>query len=348
MSHHLDSPASRRDPRLNVPDLYVFDGHVGTTLVMTVNSSLAGPDRPRGFHPEARYEFRVRLDGEDREALTYRFAFGPADDDGVQDVLLEQLTGADAGDDGARARVLAEGRTEDVVPVAGGGRMWAGAAADPFYLDLHQLAHIVEGLQEEKPIDLAGWDADEAANSFAGARVEAIVLEIPDTDGSELAEGRRIGVWATAELATDAGGWRRINRAAIPMMWPLLRARGGDDDSEEYARDTLAHPSEDGANDTERLVAMVTAAARFSGTADPEAHARAVADRLLPDVLPYTVGTPAAFGAAAMNGRALADDAPPVMYRLLTDADLPSGLRPASAAETRQDEFPYVVPTAGR
>jgi hypothetical protein len=26
VSHHLDSPASRRDPRLNVTDIYAFDG----------------------------------------------------------------------------------------------------------------------------------------------------------------------------------------------------------------------------------------------------------------------------------------------------------------------------------
>ena len=226
--------------------------------------------------------------------------------------------------------------------------MWVGSAADPFYLDLHELAHIVEGLQEEKPIDLAGWNEDEAVNSFAGSRVEAIVLEIPVPGAEELVPGRRIGVWAVAELATDAGGWRRINRAAIPMMWPLLRARGGADESEEYARDTLAHPSQDPANDRDRLVSMVAAAARFAGTPDADAHARAVADRLLPDVLPYTVGTPAEFGLASMNGRALADDAPAVMYRLLTDSAIPSGLRPSSAAETRQDAFPYVVPAAER
>jgi hypothetical protein len=54
MSHHLDSPASRRDPRLNVTDLYLFDGQTGTVLVMVVNTSLAGPHRVPGFHPEGR------------------------------------------------------------------------------------------------------------------------------------------------------------------------------------------------------------------------------------------------------------------------------------------------------
>src|SRR5580693_2474371 len=58
MSHHLDSPASRRDPRLNVTDVYAFDSNDATVLAMIVNSSLAGPERVAGFHPEGRYEFK--------------------------------------------------------------------------------------------------------------------------------------------------------------------------------------------------------------------------------------------------------------------------------------------------
>jgi len=42
VSHHLDSPASRQDPRLNLTDLYLFDGQTGTVLVMVMNTSLAG------------------------------------------------------------------------------------------------------------------------------------------------------------------------------------------------------------------------------------------------------------------------------------------------------------------
>jgi hypothetical protein len=59
VSHHLDSPASRRDPRLNVTDVYAFDGNDATVLTMIVNSSLAGAGRPAGFHPEGRYEFKI-------------------------------------------------------------------------------------------------------------------------------------------------------------------------------------------------------------------------------------------------------------------------------------------------
>ena len=70
MSHHLDSPESRRDPRLNLTDLYVFDGAAGTAFVMVTNTSLAGAERLAGFHPEGRYEFKVHVDGQPTETPT--------------------------------------------------------------------------------------------------------------------------------------------------------------------------------------------------------------------------------------------------------------------------------------
>lgn len=346
MSHHLDSPASRRDPRLNLTDLYVFGGETGTVLTLAVNTSLAGADRVPGFHPEARYEFRVHLDGSPQESLTYRVAFGERDGTGFQAITLFRLTGEDARGDGAAGTEVAAGRTGETVAGPGGLRLWAGAAADPFYLDLHQLAHIVEGLQSAEPIELGEWAAADAASTFAGSDVHAIVLEIPRTDAT-LTAGRDIDVWATTKLATDAGGWRQLNRTAIPMVWPLFRAFGDSDDSAEYAADTTGHPAGDRARDGARIAELVAAASRFTGTADPQAYGRLVAERLLPDLLPYRVGTPAAFSFAGANGRALADNAPEVVYGLITNSAFPTGLTSAAAAETRQEHFPYVVPSAG-
>ena len=342
MSHHLDSPASRRDPRLNVTDVYVFDATDATVMAMMVNSSLAGADRTPGFHPEGRYEFKIHLDGSATEQLTYRFSFSSADGSGAQRVSVDRLDGADASDDRAPGARIADGTTG--TPVTGSGvRLWAGAAADPFYLDLHHLVHILEGLQSEQPIDNGEWTSAQAASSFTGSQISAIVLEIPHED-AELRPGCQIGVWAAAKLATDAGGWRQINRAGIPMVWPLFRAIGGDDESVAYTRDTAAQPADDPDNDSDRIASFVSACVRRTGISDPDEYGRAVAARLLPDVLPYQVGTAAAFTFAGFNGRGLADNAPEVMYGLVTNSAVPTGLLAASAAETRQNEFPHVVP----
>lgn len=63
MSHHLDSPIARQDIRLDIADLYVFRGEVGTASTP-------------GFHLEDMYEFKIDLDSDVVENLTYRVTFG--------------------------------------------------------------------------------------------------------------------------------------------------------------------------------------------------------------------------------------------------------------------------------
>ena len=99
MSHHLDSPQARADVRLDITDYYVFRGQTGTVFAVNVDPSIAGPDAPRGFHPEARYEVCIDADHDQIPELTYRLAFGPADQAGRQAVELRRLTGQDADGD---------------------------------------------------------------------------------------------------------------------------------------------------------------------------------------------------------------------------------------------------------
>jgi hypothetical protein len=74
MSHHLDSPLARQDVRLDFTDLYLFRGEVGTVFVVNLCHSIAEPIATPGFHPEGMYEFKIDLDGDAIEDLTYRFA----------------------------------------------------------------------------------------------------------------------------------------------------------------------------------------------------------------------------------------------------------------------------------
>ena len=51
----------------------------------------------------------------------------------------------------------------------------------------------------------------------------------------------------------------------------------------------------------------------------------AVARQLLPDVLPYVIGTPATYSFAGFNGRTLADNAPETMMSLVSGTAVPPG-----------------------
>ena len=82
MSHHLDSPIARQDIRLDITDLYVFRGETGTVFVINVCHSIFGPIPVPGYHPEGMYEFKVDLNGDAVEDITYRLTFDERDQAG--------------------------------------------------------------------------------------------------------------------------------------------------------------------------------------------------------------------------------------------------------------------------
>jgi len=339
VSHHLDTPLAAKTGQLYIDDLYVFPGNDSTVLVMDVNSNVNGLHSEPGFHPEARYEFKVHFDGADFEALTYRVSFGAADSAGRQALRLHVLTGEAARQDAAAGDLVLEGRTGQAA-TADGIRLWAGRIADSFYIDLSLLAIIDDAVAKGTAPDLSKWRPDGAKNSFAGTLVDSIVLEVSHRH-PQLRPGARTGVWCATKLATDAGGWRQINRAGHPMMWPIFWPNDTDFSDPANTR----HPSEDVAGAAGYIGQQITAVVAAAGTSgDPQGYGQTVAGELFPDVLSYVVGTHASYGFAGRNGRTLADNAPEAMLSLVTNTAVPSGLKPAVAKDQRAGAFPYVVP----
>jgi hypothetical protein len=340
MSHHLDTPLAAKTGQLYLDDLYVFPGEGSTVFIMDVNSNVNGLHSEPGFHPEARYEFKIHVDGADFETLAYRVSFGEPDSAGQQDVTLHALTGAAARDDAAAGDLALEGRTGETAS-GSGIRLWAGRIADSFYIDLSLLALVNAAVANGTAPDLSGWRPEAAQNSFAGSFVYSIVLEVSH-DHPQLRPGTRTGVWAATKLATDAGSWRQINRAGHPMMWPIFWPNDTDFSDPANTR----HPSQDVGAAATAIGRQIAAVVAASGTSDdPAGYGQAVAEDLFPDVLSYVVGTPAVYGFATRNGRTMADNAPEAMLSLVTNTAVPSGLKPAVAKDQRTSDFPYVVPT---
>ncbi len=338
MSHHLDTPLARQNGQLYIDDLFAFPGDHSTVFIMDVNSTITGPDVQPGFHPEARYEFKVHFDGADFEALTYRLTFGEPDAARRQAVQLRALTGDEAREDTAAGALVLEGRTGEVA-AQDDTRIWAGRIGDPFYIDLDELSVIDAAVKNGTAPNRSAWRPENARNTFAGTTVESIVLEVSHQHPL-LHRGARAGIWCATKLATDAGGWRQINRAGHPMMWPIFWP--DDTDFSNPANDR--HPSADFNAEGKNLADLVAAVVSASGTSDdPQAYGQTVARVLFPDVLPYVVGTSASFGFAVRNGRTLADNAPEVMFSLVLNTAVTSGLTPSVSAGLRAASFPYVV-----
>src|SRR5579862_620181 len=135
MSHHLDSPIARKDVRLDITDLYVFSGETGTAFVINVCPSIAGDIPIPGYHPEGRYEFKIDLNDDAIEDLTYRITFDQRDFAGNQRFVLRRITGTDAAEQNAVGTVVLQGATGEAVTTPAGVRIWAGKAGDPFWIE---------------------------------------------------------------------------------------------------------------------------------------------------------------------------------------------------------------------
>jgi Domain of unknown function (DUF4331) len=339
MSHHLDTPLARQNCQLYIDDLCVFASNGNTVFIMDVNSTITEPNVQPGFHPEARYEFKVHFDGADYEDLTYRVSFGERGADGGQTLQVHALAGDEAREDSAGGDLVLEGRTGEPA-TNGDARIWAGRITDWFYIDLSLLNKINAAIKDGTAPDLSDWRPEGAQNSFANTTVESIVLEVSQQH-PKLGPGAQLGVWCATKLATDAGGWRQINRAGHPMMWPIFWP----DDTKFDNPANTRHPSADLDAVGKCIGDQVAAVVAAGGTSeDPEGYGETVARKLFPDVLPYVVGTRATYGFATFNGRTLADNAPEAMLSLVTDTAVPSGLKPSVATHLRDSRFPYVVP----
>jgi len=340
MSHHLDSPIARQDVRLDITDLYVFRGETGTVFVMNVCHSIAGNIPTPGYHPEGMYEFKVDLDCDAVEDLTYRITFDKRESDGKQCFVLRCIAGVEAVDPNAAGMVVAKGTTGEVVTTSEGLHVWAGKAGDPFWIEPDVLHAVGHAFQDGTAVDLSAWDPAKAKNLFAGHTVYSIVLEVPDRElVAKAGDAPRIGVWALSTLSTDAGGWRSVNRVGLPMIPPLFTQYNEDLGN----RLNAGRPADDFATYGKTVMKAVAGVVAASGTAeDPRAYAEKVAHRLFPNMLPYTVGTPAAFGFAEWNGRSLTDNAPDVMFSIASNTPVRLGIGKESVTSKPSKAFPYV------
>lgn len=331
MSHHADSDLAKRYPQLDICDLFVFRGGVGTVLVQTLNPLYRAE---LGFHTRGQYGFHLDLNGDYRPDLTLRASFDH-EHDGMQPLDLRRLEGDQAGDRDAAGVVVASGITDTLIETGTGLRLWAGPAADPFWINGGVLAAAQQCISEGTPFDvgMAGWLP--AMNLLAMTDVNAIVVEIPD----RMLEGvSLIGVWATTAMPSPAG-WVPVNRCAVPLLNTLFAI----DDEEAGLDFNGTWPHQDRALYSDVVRAGAARAARALGTVpDPAAHGTRVAEILLPDILPYQPGTKAHFGPGVRNGRGLRDPSAEVMISLVLGTRVPLGLNASSATGSLRAAFPYL------
>jgi hypothetical protein len=333
MSHHFDTPTVLKDPRLNVCDLYLFQGSPGHTVIaMTVNPD-AGISSPDTFHEEGLYAFRLDLDHDLHEEVTFKVRFGAVSHrDGdehrhVQGFEVRRATG-EAARKGADGELIAMGRTNEVVHTGSGVKVFAGLAPDLFAGDAAALGVFRSALFQEDKYNPAAFL--NRKNFFAKRNVTAIVVEV----STPIIGRGLVRCWATASLYGHAPEMQ-VSRWGLPLITNVFMP--DPDMKESFNRST---PAQDQSRFIAQVSGVIEKITSLSGSAaSPGEYARQAVARLFPTMLTYELDTPAAFDFAGFNGRALTDDVMDVILTLATNSALGDGVAP-DKGRTRP-EFPY-------
>ena len=340
MSHHLDSPIARQDIRLDITDsMYFAVKTVRCSRSTCATRSPAQFLRPAFTRKACTNSRSTSMATPSKSSpIASRSTRGTPTENSASS--CGRIAGAEAVDPHAAGdlwRKAARTSTSSRPPAL---RIWAGKAGDPFWIEPDVLHAVGHAFEDGTAIDLSGWNPHQAKNLFAGHTVYSIVLEVPDDVLlSGTSDSRRIGVWAVATLATDAGGWRSINRVGLPMIHPLFTQYNEDLGN----RLNAGRPADDfRAYGTVVAKAIAGVVSANGTTENPRTYGENVAHRFFPNVLPYEVGTPAIFGFAAWNGRSLTDNAPDVMFSIAANAPVRLGIGRESVTSKPSATFPYV------
>jgi uncharacterized protein GlcG (DUF336 family) len=319
MSHHASGPNfgfPRGDARLDMTDLYAFSkpGDPGKTiLILNVHPSFKldspEPTTKEPFAPGALYEIKIDTDGDAIADLCYSVQFASSEP-GKETATVRRTRGAHAAGFGSDGEVLVQGARisvgrEALVTEAGDFRFFFGWRSDPFFFD---------AMGNFNHMQFTGDDF------FTTKDICGIVLEIPN---SELGSNE-VGIWArTVEKTWE--GWVQADRGGRPLQAVFLVG-------EEREAYLSGEPVDD-----DRFISVFAHELEHSGGYSP-ADAKAVARKLLPDILSYRPNEPVCF---PHNGRTLTDDVVDVFFSIYANRDVTDKVGPH---RDLLNEFPYLGP----
>ena len=282
-SSHREAPLISQDPVADNTDVYLFRDPVDQTKVNIIANYIgleqpaSGPNFVR-FGDDVLYEIHVDNDHDLESDVSYQFRFrttvrnpgtflyntGPLTSPGDADRNVVQTYSVRRVDDTGKSTVLVHDAPTPpenvgprsvpgdyeaslaqpaVTPLPGGGKVFAGARKDAFYVDLGSVFDLL-GVRPAPFNTLHAIDqpAEPARDGLAGKNVHTIALQVPiaslTTSGAvptvEDSKDSVIGVYASSSRQKvrvlsdggaaphNAGKWVQVSRLGIPLVNEVL------------------------------------------------------------------------------------------------------------------------------
>ncbi|GAC1651349.1 MAG: hypothetical protein NVS4B12_22040 [Ktedonobacteraceae bacterium] len=320
MADHLDAPglmSPNADPRLDITDHYAFQKPRDadkTILIFNVNP--LAPTLADSFQHKAIYEIKVDTNGDALAEIAFRITFSEFVN-GTQFATVQRATGQDAVGFSRSGKTIIEHAPVNfgshiTITERGPYKFYAGLRSDPFFFDLVGFLH---------GFKFTGSDF------FLDKNVYSMVLEVPNW---ALGDTPKVGIWVRTLKPAGDGDW---------------------DDADDFSQDDqMGRPAintvfNHGADkNTFNVTQPKDMRARFGKSFETtlksfgydDAHADAITNILLPDILTYDYSSSAGF----LNGRKLTDDVIDISLALVTNGKITTDK--VGPHHDYLDEFPYV------
>ena len=327
-SHHFEAASFLTDTRLAQVDNFIFpsDKKGNTTIIMTVNyDPKFGANQT--FHPYAIYNIHLASNEDLNNGTAYSIQFNN------DNYTVFELDSSNALP-GTIGKKIGSGKLDQVGQLGNGVRGFAGIIKDPFFGNSNSLIKYREENDKGEAYNPNIWKEADGKSIFLGRTVGAIVLDIPN---------KRLGNEIRAFFTTDLkenGKWKQVQYSAIPLLSHSMLMNS---DTQKKIHDS-SRPSEEYNKDLKKIIsATILRATTLANKTNTNLvqYADQTAETLVPDVIPYKVGTPAIFSLNKINGRALGDDIMTVMLTKLFGEHTDQAIKNPKAYESK---FPFVIP----
>jgi hypothetical protein len=244
-SSHREAPLIAEDPSADNTDLYAFRSPDKPDTFTIISNWIPGEDPAAGpnyftFSPSARYNIYVDRNGDGKPDVTFRFRFQRKPGafflgDTVQPYTVTKIVGKSSS-------VVATGATPPnnigprstpnyrslaaagVLPLDGGGSVFAGQRDDGFYGDI---GAIFDLLAIRKGVGNEGGGKD----FFAGYAVHSIALQLPIADYDTTSHV--IGIWSSTDRQVVTVAKQKVKvkgktreRVAKKVVWQQVSRLG--------------------------------------------------------------------------------------------------------------------------
>lgn len=313
MADHLDAPglmSPGSDPRVDITDHYAFQkpgDDDKTILILNVNP--LAPTLATTFEPGAIYEFKIDTNGDALAEINFRVTFSQPMN-GHQKARVRRVVGQG---DGETIIAGAPVNFDSSITITRNGpyKFYAGLRSDPFFFDLVGFLH---------GFKFTGSDF------FIDKNVFSIALEVPN---HALGNNPNVGIWvrtlrATGDADFDANDLVQDDQMGRPAINTVFN----------HGNDKITF------NNTPPNRQRALFGKSFEDTLKSfgydDAHADAITNILLPDILTYNYKSSAGF----LNGRKLTDDVIDIELALVTNGQITTDM--VGPHTDYLNEFPFV------